>query len=543
MLYSSKLFHGLSKTQVKRIAYDYAKELKKKIPASWEENKCAGEYWLSGFRKRNNTLSLRSPEATSLGRSIGFNRIVVSRFFEIYQSLLQRFDNIGPHNIWNLDETGISTVVQPRQVFAEKGIKQVGRITSAERGTTVTLCCCINAVGNVIPPVYVFPRVHFKDHMLNDAPSGSCGLAYHSGWMNSELFPCALQHFLKYMNVTPNNPGILVFDNHNSHLSIEAIALAKKNGLHLLTFPPKCSHRMQPLDVCVYGPFKQFYSSLCDAWMTSHPGRAISIYDVASISGQAFQKAFTNENIVSAFRCTGLYPFNPHIFRDDAFLPAEVTDRPLLSPNHNEDHPQSSSEAVPVETEQELELPSVVLQRISPYPKVTATSKRSSRKKARSQILTDTPNKEKVAVEKRVSRPHALFSCGDEEDVSALNSHFDAEENRSIKTSNADIEVNDEYNLEVGDFVVVKVYSLDDNCKNFIAHILDGPDEDRDFEVKFMTRSQKIKNAFQFPEIDDLASIRLTDIVGILPKPSSVAGTKRLAGVFKFDVNMCAYGV
>ena len=153
MLYSSKLFHGLSKTQVKRIAYDYAKELKKKIPASWEENKCVGEYWLSGFRKRNNTLSLRSPEATSLGRSIGFNRIVVSRFFEIYQSLLQRFDNIGPHNIWNLDETGISTVVQPRQVFAEKGIKQVGRITSAERGTTVTLCCCINAVGNVIPPV------------------------------------------------------------------------------------------------------------------------------------------------------------------------------------------------------------------------------------------------------------------------------------------------------------------------------------------------------------------------------------------------------
>ena len=189
MLYSSKLFHGLSKTQVKRIAYDYAKELKKKIPASWEENKCAGEYWLSGFRKRNNTLSLRSPEATSLGRSIGFNRIVVSRFFEIYQSLLQRFDNIGPHNIWNLDETGISTVVQPRQVFAEKGIKQVGRITSAERGTTVTLCCCINAVGNVIPPVYVFPRVHFKDHMLNGAPSGSCGLAYHSGWMNFELFP------------------------------------------------------------------------------------------------------------------------------------------------------------------------------------------------------------------------------------------------------------------------------------------------------------------------------------------------------------------
>ena len=82
--------------------------------------------------------------------------------------------------------------------------------------------------------------------------------------MNAELFPKVLEHFINYMKVTPDIPGVLLLDNHSSHLSIEAVSLAKNNGLHRLTFPPHGSHRMQPLDVCVYGPFKRFYASQCD---------------------------------------------------------------------------------------------------------------------------------------------------------------------------------------------------------------------------------------------------------------------------------------
>ena len=99
-----------------------------------------------------------------------------------------------------------------------------------------------------------------------------------------------------------------------------------------LTFPPHCSHRMQPLDVCVFGPFKRFYNKFADAWMTSHPGQSITIYDVAELSGVAFNKAFCMENIISAFKSTGIFPFNLNIFTNDMFLPAEVTDVPI-APN------------------------------------------------------------------------------------------------------------------------------------------------------------------------------------------------------------------
>ncbi|GFT43223.1 DDE-1 domain-containing protein [Trichonephila clavipes] len=46
------------------------------------------------------------------------------------------------------------------------------------------------------------------------------------------------------------------WENHKSHVSIEAIILAKEHGIVMLTFPPHTSHKLQPLDRGVFSPFK-----------------------------------------------------------------------------------------------------------------------------------------------------------------------------------------------------------------------------------------------------------------------------------------------
>jgi hypothetical protein len=83
------------------------------------------------------------------------------------------------------------TEQKPAKVIAETGVKQVRAITSSERGQQVTNCSAMNAVGHAIPPILIYPRVHFKEHLICH------GIAFPSGWMTAENFKIFLHHFVK----------------------------------------------------------------------------------------------------------------------------------------------------------------------------------------------------------------------------------------------------------------------------------------------------------------------------------------------------------
>ena len=127
---------------------------------------------------------------------------------------------------------------------------------------------------------------------------------------------------------TTSSPVLLLLDNHDSHLSIEVLDYAKDHGIVMLSFPPHCSHHMQPLDRTVYGPFKKHYNSALREWMVDNPGKPAGIYNIPALVAKAFPKAMTVENITSGFRVTGIFPHNANVFPEEAFLPAQVTDRP-----------------------------------------------------------------------------------------------------------------------------------------------------------------------------------------------------------------------
>ncbi|CAH2014284.1 unnamed protein product [Acanthoscelides obtectus] len=110
-------------------------------------------------------------------------------------------------------------------------------------------------------------------------------------------------------------------------MSIETVKFAKENGITLLTLPPHCSNKMQPLDVAVYSPLKVRYNAALSNWMISNPGKTVTIYNIPTFIKSIMSAAFIQANILSGFRKCGIQPFNPDIFTDEDFLCSDVTDR------------------------------------------------------------------------------------------------------------------------------------------------------------------------------------------------------------------------
>ena len=344
----SKLF-GLTRNDVRHFVYTFCQKNKIVHPFN-NASEMAGKDWLAGFLKRHSELSLRVPEATSIQRAIGFNKAKVDIFMDHLERTL--FDRSGKRiipagDIYNVDESGFTICHKPRKILAKKGKHGVGVLSSAERGKNVTVVACVSATGVYIPPMFVFPRVRMRPELLDGAPPGSIGRSNKSGWINEELFLQWFDHFLAAVQPLHRpNPVLLILDGHSSHTkNLELIEKARTNNVIMLSLPSHCTHKLQPLDVAVFKAVNVFYNQEVQTWLREHPGRPVTEFQIASLFRSAYEKAATLKNALSGFRKTGINPFNRHIFSEEDYVAAAVTDVPAPCPQANPQPPMDTGTA------------------------------------------------------------------------------------------------------------------------------------------------------------------------------------------------------
>ena len=104
--------------------------------------------------------------------------------------------------------------------------------------------------------------------------------------MNGEVFSEWLEHFIKFVKLTPDSKVLLFLDGHKSQThTFEALQRASGSVVLMISLPPHTSHRLQPLNLCFFKPLKTYCYQELEKWLRNHPGRAVLQYQISQLFG------------------------------------------------------------------------------------------------------------------------------------------------------------------------------------------------------------------------------------------------------------------
>lgn len=218
------------------------------------------------------------------------------------------------------------------KVFALKGRRQVGSLTSAEKRCSLDVCSLYVSRGTFIPPMVIFPRQRMKVEPQDGSPPGTVFACHPSGWMQTEIFTQWFKHFLRFAKPSKDDPVLLVLDGHATHTrNLDFIEKARRNHTIVVCIPPHCSHKLQPLDVAFMGPFNTYYVQAIERFLRNNPGRQVTQYQVSRLLGESFLGAATPTVAVKGFRRCAIVPINRDVFTDADFVASTTTEIPNQS--------------------------------------------------------------------------------------------------------------------------------------------------------------------------------------------------------------------
>lgn len=126
------------------------------------------------------------------------------------------------------------------------------------------------------------------------------------------------------MRNTSNHPILLILDGHGSHETVKMIDLALSHGIIIFCLPPHTTHKLQPLDVGVFGPFSRLWAARCDK-ILDIDSQGMSREDFVKEYMGVRTSSFKATTIQRAFKKSSSWPVNYAIFSDDDFAPSYTT--------------------------------------------------------------------------------------------------------------------------------------------------------------------------------------------------------------------------
>jgi hypothetical protein len=129
-----------------------------------------------------------------------------------------------------------------------------------------------------------------------------------NGWTDDHI--CAewfIQNFVPAAKArnSSGKPILLIYDGHASHTMFKMIETALEHNIQLFCLPPHTTHKLQPLDVGIFGPLQRAWFDQCDR-VLDESGEVMDVRAVVGEYMKARARSFKPETILQGWRKMGI---------------------------------------------------------------------------------------------------------------------------------------------------------------------------------------------------------------------------------------------
>jgi hypothetical protein len=287
-----------------------------------DEKRQVGRNWTKRFFTRHaERIGLQRDSIKEIDRAAAEDPVELAQWYDEYKGILDRC-GIQPIDIWNADQTGFRIGIGKTQKVVVRISRQRSRVSSATASEreVITLCECVNAVGDMIPPMIILrsrPGSHMEDWYRATSISQDYLIATSpTAYINDILALDWIRHFDQFTKLRQQGRWrLLLIDGNDSHKTYEFLRYCLDHEIIPFILRPHTTHICQPLDVSVFQPYKHYHGQEIASLHrrgVSHITKVDFLDMILSIRTSTF-KAST---IRSGFAKTGLWPYNPTIVLD-----------------------------------------------------------------------------------------------------------------------------------------------------------------------------------------------------------------------------------
>ncbi|CAG4934889.1 unnamed protein product [Parnassius apollo] len=216
-----------------------------------------------------------------------------------------------PTRLYNADESGFKTCPESGRVLGPVGMKKFFEVKSGKEKEQLTVMACLNAAGQVVAPMVVYPLKRISRDIANNVPADWAIGKSNKGWMTAPLYFEYIVNIIWLKNNMIMKPVLLLVDGHRSHLTLQVAKYCANNQILVQALFKNSTHILQPADVSLFKCLKSGWQNIVYEYKRNSSNRHITRAGFAPLLLKVFQDRVTPEIISNGFKRCGIYPFDP----------------------------------------------------------------------------------------------------------------------------------------------------------------------------------------------------------------------------------------